>query len=134
MPRLVLCLLAVALCSGQMCGGVPITASDGDEQVSASEPDSSSDGASGDGSEDNEDGEEIHSVGGATDDDGGGDDTGAVDVPETPENPKICYSGYFECADGPVLTQCGTWEFAVNDADATPVSEIENSARWMPLS
>jgi hypothetical protein len=33
-------------------------------------------------------------------------------------SPARCHSGTFQCADGPILTECGTWYFDINDGDA----------------
>jgi hypothetical protein len=45
-------------------------------------------------------------------DPGGGDD-GPGD-----SSPARCHSGTFQCADGPILTECGTWYFDINGGDA----------------
>jgi hypothetical protein len=32
--------------------------------------------------------------------------------------PARCHSGTFQCADGPILTECGAWFFDLNEGDA----------------
>jgi hypothetical protein len=48
--------------------------------------------------------------------------------------PARCHSGTFMCADGPILTECGTWSFDVNQNDAiTGSGEVDTGQSPTPV-
>jgi hypothetical protein len=49
-------------------------------------------------------------------------------------SPARCHSGILKCADGPVVTDCGTWSFDVNAEDAvTGTGEIATGPSSGPV-
>lgn len=48
--------------------------------------------------------------------------------------PLRCHTGTFQCADGPILTECGTWSFDVNENDAvTGTGAIDTGQSSTPI-